>query len=57
MCTNPLIIDNMNMNSYVWIRKLITFGFIVLFAFYVGYWIGKNAATTERQDMQMQQVK
>jgi len=45
-----------NENS-IWLRRLITWCFIVLFAFYLGFRLGKNAAQRERQNIQMQQSK
>lgn len=47
----------MKNNNHLWLRRLITFGFIILFAFYIGFRVGKNAAKSERQDVQMQQSK
>jgi hypothetical protein len=47
----------MKNNSYVWLRRLITWDFIVLFAFYLGFRVGENAAKCEKQNVQMQQSK
>ena len=57
VCIDKLNMDKMETYNYVWLRRVIAWSFIALFAFYLGFRFSKNVAQRERQNIQMQQSK